>query len=86
MIGRLGLLGAFSVWAALVGGIVIAGGDATGVLLLDLVGAVLLAAGIVGFFGAGIKRSRQEGVGLASALAQSAKDALRLAWYVLKSG
>ena len=85
MISRRGLLGAISVWVALVGGIAIAVGDAASIGLLDLIGALLLATGAVGFLGGGVMRSRSEGVGLGSALAQSAKDALRLVWYVVKS-
>jgi hypothetical protein len=85
MPSRLGLFGAAGVWAALFGGVVVAIGDAAGSGVLDVIGAVLLAAGVLCFFGAGVRRSRREGVGLVSASAQSAKDALRLAWYVFKS-
>jgi hypothetical protein len=82
---RLGVLGAASLWVALAGGGVLAVGDATNSGLLDAIGGLLLTTGVLGFFVAGARRARQEGIGIGSALARSGKDALRLAWYVFKS-
>jgi len=82
---RLGVIGAASVWVALAGGVVLAVGDATSSVVLDVIGGVLLVGGVLGFFVAGARRARQEGIGIGSALARSSKDALRLAWYVFKS-
>jgi len=78
------LLSAVSVWAALAGGVAIAVGDAAGSGVADVVGAALLAAGVFGFLGMSITRSRQDGLGVAGAVGHSAKDALRLAWVVFK--
>jgi len=81
---RLGTVGAISVLVALVGGIVVAFGDATGDGTLGVVGAVLLVAGVLCFFVTATQRAHREGVGVGSALARSGKDALRLAWLLLK--
>jgi len=43
-----------------------------------------LAAGVFGFLGMSITRSQQDGLGVTAAVGHSAKDALRLAWVVLK--
>ena len=83
------MIGALSIWLALLGGVLLAIGDATGPAtgpaVLDGVGAVLLIGGVVSFFVTSVQRSRREGQGLPTALARSGKDALRLAWYVVKS-
>ena len=84
MLGQLNVFGALSVWAALVGGVVLAFSDAAGSDALGVIGALLLAVGVLGFFTAGIRRARHEGIEVGSALAQSGRDALRLAWYVFK--
>ena len=85
MLNRLGVLGAATVWVALAGGVLLAVGDATNSGTLDVIGGLLLVGGVLGFFLAGARRARQERIGIGSALARSAKDALRLAWYVFKS-
>ena len=84
MQSRVGLVGAVSVWVALAGGVVLAVGDAAGSGVVDVVGAALLAAGVFGFLGMSITRSRQDGLGVTAAVGHSAKDALRLAWVVFK--
>ena len=85
MPSRLGVFGAISVWAALVGGLVLALGDAAGSGFVAVIGALLLAAGVLCYLGVSVRRGRQEGGGVAATLVQSGKDALRLAWYVFKS-
>jgi hypothetical protein len=82
---QLGVIGALSVCSSLAGGVLLAGGDATGSAVLDGIGAVLLIGGVLSFFAIAIQRSRREGRGLLDALARSGKDALRLTWYVFKS-
>jgi hypothetical protein len=84
MTKRLGVMVAVGVWAALVGGVLLALGDAAGSTVVDAAGVVLLGAGLIGFFGAGIAKSRQDGLEVRTALGRSAKDALRLAWFVFK--
>jgi hypothetical protein len=81
---RPGVVGAVGVWAALAGGFLLALGDAAGSTVLDVAGVVLLIAGLIGFFGAAITKSRQDGLGVPTALARSARNALRLAWFVFK--
>jgi hypothetical protein len=85
MTTQLGAIGALSVWSALVGGVLLALGDAIGSGVLDALGAVGLIGGVSVYFVAAVKRSRREGGGLLAALARSAKEALRLAWYIFKS-
>ena len=85
MASRLGVLGALGAWAAVLGGILLAFSDAVGSPALAVVGLVLFAAGVLVFFVAAAIRSRRDGLGVQAALVQSAKDALRIAWYVFKS-
>ena len=84
MRSQLGVVGALSVWSLLAGGVLLVVGDATGSAVLYGIGAVLLIGGVFSFFATAVQRSRREGRGLLSALARSGKDALRLAWYVVK--
>jgi len=81
---RFGAVGAISVFAALFGGIVVALGDATGAGTVVVAGAVLLAAGVLCFFFTATQRAHRDGIGFGSAVARSGKDALRLAWFLLK--
>lgn len=78
------MVGALSVWSSLVGGVFLAVGDAIGSGVLDGIGAVLLISGVATFFTFAVQRSRREGQPLLASLARSAKDALRLGWYVFK--
>ena len=80
-----GVIGALSVWLALLGGVLLATGDAIGPVVLDRVGAVLLIGGVISFSVTSVQRSHREGEGLPTALARSGKDALRLAWCVFES-
>ena len=84
MPGQLDVVGALSAWSSLVGGVLLAVGDAIGSGVLDGIGAVLLISGVVMFFSSAVQRSRREDRGLLVSLARSAKDALRLGWYAFK--
>jgi hypothetical protein len=84
MRNRLDVIGAVSIWTALTGGVLLAISDAADLTAVAVAGAVLLVAGLVVFLGDGVARSRRDGLGVAAALGRSAKDAIRLAWFVFK--
>ena len=84
MSSRPGVLGAVGAWTALLGGVLLAIGEAVSSGALGALGGVLLVGGVLWFFGAAVRRWQRIGSSLKSALRDSARDALRLAWFVVK--
>jgi len=70
-------------WIAAAGGVLFAAGSAVGSTALELLGAVVFVLGVVSFFAAAVQRSRDDGIGVGTALARGAQDALRFAWRLM---
>jgi hypothetical protein len=70
-------------WIAAAGALLLAAASIKSSPLIEVIGAALLTLGVLGFFVAAVRRSRTEGIGLATAFGRSARDAVRFAWYLM---
>lgn len=66
-------------WVAAAGGVLASIGEVAGIGALIALGAVLFACGVVWFFVSAVGRSRDEDVGIGTAMARASRDALRFA-------
>jgi hypothetical protein len=70
-------------WLVVAGGMLLAASSLVGSSALDVVGAVLFVLGTVLFFVVAVRRSWIEGTRFPTALARSARDALRFARFLM---
>jgi len=70
-------------WIAVAGGLLLAVASIKGSSLIKAIGVALFILGVAGFFVATVRRSRTEGIGLATAMGRGARDAVRFAWYLM---
>ena len=70
-------------WIAAAGGVLLAVASIKNSPVIEAIGVALFMLGMVGFFGAAVRRSRTEGISLATALGRGARDAVRFAWYLM---
>ena len=67
-------------WVAAAGGVLAGIGEVTGIGAVMAVGAALFICGIVWFFVGVVGRSRDENVGLVTAIGRAGRDAVRFAF------
>jgi hypothetical protein len=70
-------------WLTAAGGVLASIGEVAGIGALVALGAVLFACGVAWFFAGAVGRSRDEEVGLGTAIARASRDALRFAFHLM---
>jgi thiosulfate reductase cytochrome b subunit len=70
-------------WLAAAGAILAGIGEVAGIGALVVIGAALFACGIVWFLINAVGRSRDENVGMGTAMARASRDALRFALHLM---
>jgi hypothetical protein len=70
-------------WLAAAGAVLAGIGEVAGIGALVVIGAALFAWGIVWFFINAVGRSRDESVGIGTAMVRASRDALRFALYLM---